>query len=214
MKTNKKRQLSHKPRNPEKTKEEILSVAIKEFSSHGYPGGRVDRIAKAASVNMRMIYHYFQSKENLYVAALERVYKDVRTVEQELDIEKLPPDEAIGTLVDFTFDHFANHPDLVNLVMGENLLKAEYLKSSQIVPFMTAQLRKSVSAVLERGVQDNIFRQGIDPTHLWLTIFALCWTHLANKYTMSWTLQMDLGDENWLADRKKHVKDVVMRYIM
>lgn len=206
--------LPHKSRNPARTKENIIQAAITEFSSHGMSGGRVERIANASNINLRMIYHYYGSKENLYVATLERVYQDVRAAESDLHIGDLPPDLGIRTLVRFTFDHFQKHPHLVNLVIGENLLQAAYLKKSDLVPKMTAQLRKQVQVCLERGAKENLFRQDIDAEHLWLTIFSLCWVPAANRYTMSWTLQRDLSTSEWLETRKTYVENVVMQYLV
>ncbi len=45
--------------------------AMAEFAEHGYSGSRIDRISVAADVNVGMIYHYFGSKDDLYLAALE-----------------------------------------------------------------------------------------------------------------------------------------------
>lgn len=205
--------LPRKSRNPARTKEEIMQAAIEEFSSHGMSGGRVERIAKSSNVNLRMIYHYYGSKEKLYVAALERVYQDVRVAESALRIADLPPDRAIRTLVRFTFDHFQEHPHLVNLVMGENLLHARHLKKSALVPAMTAELQKQVQATLKRGAEQKVFREGIDAEQLWLTIFSLCWVPAANKHTMSWTLQRDLGTSEWLETRKFHAEELIMRYL-
>ena len=67
------RELSFKARNPTKTKESILKAAIREFSLHGFQGARVEKIAKRANANMRMLYHYFVNKEKLYIAVLEHM---------------------------------------------------------------------------------------------------------------------------------------------
>src|SRR5438045_3326063 len=56
------------PRDPERTRAVILNAAIAEFTSKGLSGARIDRIAKRAGVNKRMIYYYFGNKEGLYVA--------------------------------------------------------------------------------------------------------------------------------------------------
>lgn len=53
------------------SRERILSASIREFSSHGYAGARVERVAKAANANKQLIYYYFGSKSGLYAAALE-----------------------------------------------------------------------------------------------------------------------------------------------
>ena len=48
------------------TRDQILTAAVREFAHYGFAGGRVDRIAKLAAVNKRMIYHYFGSKQGLW----------------------------------------------------------------------------------------------------------------------------------------------------
>ena len=59
-------------RNPERTRERILSAALKEFAAHGFAGARVDAIARRAAINKRMLYHYFGDKEDLFKAVLRR----------------------------------------------------------------------------------------------------------------------------------------------
>lgn len=207
------RKLSFKARNRDDTKERILQEAIKEFSAHGFVGARVERIVRSSDVSMRMLYHYYENKEALYVSVLERVYQDVRTAEQQFDVKACRPEEAIGKLVDFTFAHFVQHPELINLVMAENFLDAQYLRQSELIPSMTTKLQESVKWILDEGAKTGVFRGNVDPLHLWLTIFSLCWTHLSNRHTLSWMLQTDLSDSAWLDERRNHVQDVVLRFL-
>ena len=65
---------------------EILDIATREFADRGYNGARVDEIATKTRTTKRMIYYYFGSKEQLYIAVLERVYQQIRTAEQALDV--------------------------------------------------------------------------------------------------------------------------------
>ncbi|WP_347312855.1 TetR family transcriptional regulator [Defluviimonas sp. SAOS-178_SWC] len=203
-----------KNRDRTRTKEFILQVAIQEFSEKGLDGARVEQIAKRAEVNMRMIYHYYESKENLYIAALERVYADVRQAEIRLDIENLRPEMAFRKLIRFTFDHFQRNTDLIRLVMGENLLYARYLKQSQLVPQMTARLRDLVAATLKRGQEDGQFHKEIDAQQFWLSMFSLCWVPVANQHTLSWTLQTDLQDSTWKEQTKLHIEDILLNYLL
>ncbi|MDO5758043.1 MAG: TetR/AcrR family transcriptional regulator [Rhodobacterales bacterium] len=204
------------PRNRDRTrtKERILQVAIQEFSGKGLDGARVEQIAKKAEVNMRMIYHYYENKENLYIASLERVYSDVRHAETSLDIENLRPEMAFRTLIRFTFDHFQNNTDLVSLVMGENMLQARYLKQSQMVPQLTDRLRGVVASTLKRGQENDQFRKDIDPQQFWFTMFSLCWVPVSNRFTMSWTLQTNLQDSVWKEQTKLHIEDVLLTYLL
>ena len=55
---------------PERTRERILSAALKEFAAKGFAGARVDAIARRAAINKRMLYHYFGNKEKLFQRGL------------------------------------------------------------------------------------------------------------------------------------------------
>src|SRR5471032_2244881 len=68
---------------PEQTKRNILDVATQEFSAMGLTGARVDAIAERTNTTKRMLYYYFGSKEGLYSAVLEKVYGDIRALEQD-----------------------------------------------------------------------------------------------------------------------------------
>jgi len=59
-------------RNPERTRERILSAALQEFAANGFAGARVDAIARRAAINKRMLYHYFGNKEHLFREVLHR----------------------------------------------------------------------------------------------------------------------------------------------
>lgn len=84
---------SRKP-DAERTRREILAAARQEFAENGLSGARIDTIAARMRTNKRMIYYYFGSKEGLYLATLEQVYSEIRSVEQELDLESLTPSDA------------------------------------------------------------------------------------------------------------------------
>ena len=55
-----------------KTRERIITAARTEFLRSGLDGARLDRIARSARVNKRMIYYYFGSKDGLFREMLRR----------------------------------------------------------------------------------------------------------------------------------------------
>jgi len=116
--------------NPEKTRENILQEAIVEFVQQGLSGARVDAIAERIHTSKRMIYYYFGSKEQLYVEVLEKLYGDIRSTENRLQLAELAPREAIQRLVEFTFDRHDCNVDFVRIVSIENIHNAEYVKQS------------------------------------------------------------------------------------
>jgi len=80
-------------RNPERTRERILSAALKEFAANGFAGARVDTIARRAAINKRMLYHYFGNKEQLFREVLHRKIKERQASAEGLSndpVESLP----------------------------------------------------------------------------------------------------------------------------
>lgn len=200
-------------RNTTKTKDKILKAARREFCSHGYNGARIKKIAARARINIRMIYHYFESKENLYMSVLESSYLEVRRKEMELDLQHLEPVEAMTALVEFTFTHLLNHPDFISLLTNENLLGGEHVRKSKLVPATTNPLMANVQDILVRGKKAQVFCREVDPIQLYITILSMCYVHLSNKHTLSSMFQMDLSDPEWLQARLQHVQDVVLCYL-
>lgn len=201
-------------RAPAPTRDRILKAAVKEFSRQGFRGGRVERIARDASANLRMIYHYFGDKEGLYLAGLEHVYLDVRRAERALELDQLAPEEGVRRFVEFTFDHFMHHPEFIGMLMSENQLGAKYLRRSRLVPTLTPPLLAAIQDLLERGQRAKVFRGDVDPVQFFVTLHALCYLHGANRNTLSVIFQTDLSDPAWLAARRQHVLEVVFSYLV
>jgi TetR/AcrR family transcriptional regulator len=195
------------------TRERILRAAISEFAEQGYRGGRVERIAKQASANLRMIYHYFGGKEDLYVATLEHVFVEMRGADQQPELSKLPPVEAMQKFIGYTFDHLSSHREFVGLTLSENQLGARYLDRSKLVRSMTPSLLAVIRDLLERGRVARVFRSDVDPVQLFVTLQALCYLHIANRHTLSVIFEADLSAPKWLAERRQHVCDVLMAYL-
>ena len=97
--------MEHKDeRDAGRTAKKILQAAAAEFSQKGLSGARVDTIAERARSNKRMLYHYFGNEEQLFLSVLEEAYAQIRAQENNLNLENLPPEEAVRKLVKFTFN--------------------------------------------------------------------------------------------------------------
>ena len=200
-------------RDPNRTRETILKSAQDEFTARGLSGARVDRIARHAGVNKRMIYHYFGNKDGLYLAALERVYEDLRGTEKTLDLAHLAPEAAIRRLVEFTFDYSRAHPELISLINNENLHRARHLRKSKKVRELHSPFVALIGDVLERGVAAGAFRRGLDPVELYITIAAVGYFYLSNNPTLSAIFGRDLGSSAACRKRKRHNVDVILNAI-
>ena len=120
-------------RDAERTRNEILEVATREFAANGYAGARVDDMAERMRTTKRMIYYYFGGKEQLYIAVLERAYTAIRQAEQQVDVDGLEPGAAVRRIAELTFDHHEAHPEFIRLVSIENIHHAEHMARSQAI---------------------------------------------------------------------------------
>jgi AcrR family transcriptional regulator len=200
-------------RDPERTRAAILAAATQEFTANGLTGARVDAIASRARVNKRMIYHYFGDKEGLYLAVLEATYASIRVAELELHLTDRDPVDGMRELVLFTWRYFLAHPEFLSLLGTENLHKAAYLKRSKRIRELHSPLVGMISALLERGARTRVFREGVDPVELYITIAALGFFYLSNRHTLSTIFGRDLSAPKSIAVRGDHIVDVVLGYL-
>lgn len=200
-------------RDAEATQKRILTAAKKEFAKKGLGGARVDVIAERAKANKRMIYHYFTSKEALFQRVLEDAYLDIRTAEQKLELDHLEPNEALEKLVRFTWQYYLENPEFLTLVNSENLHAAKHLKKSKVVHVITRRLVDMVDTILRRGVEKGVFREGVDPVQLNITIAAIGYYYLTNRFTGSIIYGRDLMNPDALQQRLDFNIDTIMRLV-
>lgn len=193
----------------EETRLNILDIATAEFADKGLSGARIDEIAEKTSASKRMIYYYFGSKEGLYRAVLERAYHAVRDVDAPAERADMPPDAALRDVVGVTFDYHTQHPEFVRLVMNENILRGAHVSEVPGIRERNRAVIENLRSILNRGVAAGLFREGIDPVDLHMTISALCFYNVSNRYTFSFGFERDMTSSKALARRRMTVIDVV-----
>ncbi|MBM3547382.1 MAG: TetR/AcrR family transcriptional regulator [Alphaproteobacteria bacterium] len=197
----------------ESTRRNILDVANEEFATKGYSGGRIDEIAARTNTSKRMIYYYFGDKEGLYLAVLEEAYRRIRTIEDTLDLDHLEPEEALAKLAGFTFDYQNENQDFIRLVMVENIHNGEHLKKARALHDVNVTAIDKVKRLYQRGVAAQVFRKGLDPVDIHMTISALCFFNVSNRATFSAIFERDMGSPKALAKRRAIVIDTILRYV-
>lgn len=202
-----------KPRDADATRAKVLQAAIAEFAEKGLTGARVDEIAARAGFNKRMLYHYFGSKEELFQAVIETVYTDVWEAEAALDLDDLPPDEALAGLVAFTWNYYIAHPEFMTLLNHENLLAARHFRQTETVGPKARQSLDLVVRILDRGVAAGLFRPGIDPVQLNITISAIGYYYLTNRHTASIVYERDMGTAEAYAARLRFNIEAILAMV-
>jgi AcrR family transcriptional regulator len=200
-------------RDPDGTRERILRAAVAEFSSKGLGGARVDEIAARAGANKRMLYHYFGNKDDLFLAALESVYADIRHAELTLNLADLEPVEAMRALILFTWDYFLANPHFIPMLNSENLHRARHLARSSEIQAMHSPLIELLAGILARGAANGTMRTGVDPMQLYISIAALGYFYLSNIHTLSVIFSRDFQSEEEMARRRDHMLEVILGYL-
>lgn len=199
--------------NVAETKDRILRAAIGQFAKHGFAGARIEAICADANVNGRMVYHYYADKAGLYLAVLEHVLGQLRVEELKLDVSRSEPMAGLLTMFEFTFGHFAKHPELIRLLSAENLSEARTLRTSQQTPIVASPVIAQIAELLRRGEADRTIRSGIDPVHLYVVMVGLSYFHKSNAHTLSIIFGPHLMEEPWLSDHRAVAREVLSSFL-
>lgn len=200
-------------RDADRTREDILAVATREFAEKGYSGARIDEIAERTSCTKRMIYYYFGGKEQLWIAVLERAYSGIRDTEQQLNVDDVDPVSAMRQLAEVTYDHHTAHPDFLRLVSVENLDRGVHIRKSEAVSSSNRPIIELIDHILRLGRDANLFRTDVDALDVHMLISAYCVFPVANSHTFGVLFGRDLLDPARHPHQRRMLGDMVVAYL-
>ncbi|MGE0719179.1 MAG: TetR/AcrR family transcriptional regulator, partial [Alphaproteobacteria bacterium] len=198
---------------PERTRRDILDVALSEFATHGLSGARIDALAERTRTSKRMIYYYFGSKEGLYLAVLEEAYRRIRADESTLDLGHQAPLDGLAALVRFTFDYENANADFIRVVMVENIHHGRYIAKSETIRQLNNAAILALEDICRRGTAAGVMRPDIDPIDLHMSISALCFFNVSNRHTFGTIFGRDMAGPEALARRREIVTETILRYV-
>ena len=144
---------------------------------------------------------------------LEHVYTEIRAAEQRLNLDDLEPVAAMRGLINFTFTFFQTHQDYIALINNENLQRGRNLRKCEDRGSYIAPGGKHRKHSARGAGRPGLFRSDVDPIQLYVTITAMSYFHVSNRYTLSAMFDKDLGDPNWLELRREHAQDVILTWL-
>jgi TetR/AcrR family transcriptional regulator len=197
----------------EGTKAALLKAARAAFAEGGLEGARVDDIARRAGANKQLVYHYFGSKDGLYTAVLEVVYNEIREQEAALRLDTLPAEEAMRKLIEFSFEYLRKSPDFVRILSDENAHRGRHLQAAHTVTEMNRPIIELIRKTLQRGVKEGVFRRGLDPFHVYLSIAGMSFFYFANIHTLSRAFDRPLATDPAMDERRAHIVDFALNAI-
>jgi len=101
------------------TRAKILDAAVQEFSANGLAGARMDQIASVAGVNKALLYYHFDSKDNLYGAALEMIATKTRDATMATFLRDASPGERVLRSALNHFDRILAQTEFQSLMQQE-----------------------------------------------------------------------------------------------
>ena len=202
-----------KPKAPDANRSAILDAAADEFSLRGFKGASMDAIAARTSTTRALINYYFGSKEGLYLAVLEGVYSEIRDAERLLDLDHLPPADAIRRIVEFTYNYYVEHEDFVRLVVAENQARGRHMQKFTSMRSVNRPIIDTLSAVLALGRSQGIFRGDVDAVDVHMAIAALGMFNVTNQYTFGAIFQRAMRAKGNVARRRTMVVEMVLRWL-
>ena len=147
------------------------------------------------------------------MAVLEHVIGELRQEEMRLEVDRIDPVEGLLQLFDFVDQHFTEHPELMTLLSGENLLRGRFLRGSAKTRIISSPLMPLIEELLRRGERQGMIRPGIDPLHLYVVMVSLCYFHRSNAHTLSFLFRTDLLDADWQSEHKKAASELLAGYL-
>jgi AcrR family transcriptional regulator len=195
------------------TRDSILRAATKIFAKHGFSGGRIDEISKAAKSYDRMIYYYFGSKEDLFIAVLEEMYRRFNEAETALELSSDQPEESLKAVISFMWGFYQKNPEFITLLNDENLHRGKHISKSLRAREYSSPAIQILERVLESGAQKKVFRSGLSARDVYLMIAAMNYFYLSNRHTLSAFLGEKLESPEALAHWQAFVVEAVLRTV-
>ena len=195
------------------TRESILRAATKVFAKHGFAGGKIDQISKAAKSYDRMIYYYFGSKEGLFIAVLEEMYRRFNEAEAKLSLADAHPVDALRAVIRFMWVHYQKHPEFITLLNTENLHRGRHIAKSLRAREYSSPAVSVLGEVLARGAARKLFRADVAARDVYLMIASMGYFYLSNRFTLSAFLGEQLETPEALAHWEAFLIEAVLRTV-
>jgi len=139
----------------DETRARILDAALKEFASAGLAGARTDQIAVAAGVNKALLYYYFESKEKLYISALELAAGRVRDSTLAVFLRDASPGERVLRTVLNHFDRIASQGEFQRL-MQQEMMRHKHGEPGGAMPILVKRVFSPLHAMFQSMLREGI----------------------------------------------------------
>lgn len=198
------------------TEEVIFEAAQKVFIEKGFNGTRMEEIARVASINKALLHYYYRTKEKLFKAIFERVFRSFMPQTISFLESDLPLFAKIEKFVDSYVDFILKNPFIPNFIIGEINRNPENI--AEMLGNATGIVKNDVfvkfSAMIRMEIEKGTIRP-IDPEQLIVNILGLCiFPFVARPIIQGIVFKGDKASyQSFLESRKKEVAHFVINSI-
>ena len=195
----------------EESRARILKSATKVFAEKGLEGSRVDEIADEAGINKRMLYHYYENKENLYMEVLRYNYDKIYTISKKAFNLADNPKENATRAIRAYFYFLAENEAFVRLTSWEALNGGRF--AGEVIPQFFDLMELEFGDIIKDGIKRNFIRPDTDIRQVVLSVQALCLFYFNRRDIIQPLWQEDILSEGMLEARLQHILDLVFNGI-
>jgi AcrR family transcriptional regulator len=147
------------------TRERILVAALACFAERGFDGATTRRIAARGDVNLGLIKYYFGGKLDLWRAAVDLAFEQLRVGMQDVltDTDEMDDAARTGLLIRRYVRFVATHPEFIRLMHDEG--KRESPRMRWLVDRHVKPLYDAIHVFVERAQAGGLLPAGIDALH-------------------------------------------------
>jgi TetR/AcrR family transcriptional regulator len=193
----------------EQSRQAILKAALEEFAIRGIDGARTEAIAKAAGVNIALVFYYFKNKEQLYLTVLEQIFAELnRRVMAALDGCQTNR-EAILAYMQTQFDYLAESPLRPRVVLQEYVRSGHRSSAyAKILKKYIGPVHERVGEILQSGIKSGEFRD-VDVKHFQFSMSGLTTMYFIAADKIQQLTGIDPLSTEQLTKRRKALADFV-----
>jgi len=188
-------------------RERIVLVAEWVFARKGFGGARTQEIGDLAGVNKAMIHYYFDNKEKLYHAVLDKILFDLIKLTQETTREEASHAEQLELFYKGFFDYVATHRNFSRLTAMERGSGDRYL-SRMVTTFFKPLFDRGV-AFIEQGVAERAFDRKVNARQYLVSVYGMTMAYFADADFMAQLLGEDPLSDRMLKERRESLVKMV-----
>jgi AcrR family transcriptional regulator len=139
----------------------ILDAAVRVFARQGFHTCRVSDIADEAGVAYGLVYHYFQSKDEVLDTLFLERWELMLAAIDEIDAQPIGPQEKLYSIASFIVDSYRHDRELMKVIIVEVTRAANTFGQTHLAEIRKAYQR--IAEIVAAAQADGTFRDAVSP---------------------------------------------------